>query len=547
MIKAIVLSYDKSHPFVHHMIKTYENKWTENPFIYRIPYNENNSLAKLNLNNVEFIKTDSKIKNTVLSLLEGIDDEEWIYWAIDDEYLIDINTKKYNAIANLINNNSKKLKNIDGICLVKYPGLDKRLKIKYFNKDFYYIRDNYSFIWLHQFVRAGIIRHLFNNMPSSIFAAKKMDYYLKSISLPPNANLLVSANTYSALGESTTRGYITLNCLRSFMDYNISIPKSFEVYEKKIERNFRIRKSFKRIIIGNVKTILTRSIQLLKQFIFSLIGRTILSKKISNTKCVFCINSGRVGSQSLAELLNRVMGVAAYHEPYPQINGMNVFYANEMALNKSKEKRWYKTEEIAKKIFFNYFRLKKVYVETSNMFIKTFYDVVLDYFKNIEIIVLRRDFIKTLRSFIELGYFTSLNSNWEDWMTSPNATSAAIKAINTDEEMDQIDLTIAYLIDIEARTERFIQQYPNIKIHYFHTEYLNDSKKVEELFNNLGFKTNKKIIESGKSVKNSKNIDKRKNPIHTDKYLKERVLNYFSIMSKKEIPIPDYFMQEFNL
>ena len=94
-MKAIVLSCDAYHVFAHHMIVQYMNKWPNNPFVFRVPYNtEYPHQLKADLKDkVELVHTDQSIKNTVLTLLDGLDKNEWIFWSIDDKYIRDILVK----------------------------------------------------------------------------------------------------------------------------------------------------------------------------------------------------------------------------------------------------------------------------------------------------------------------------------------------------------------------------------------------------------------------------------------------------------------------
>ena len=68
---------------------------------------------------------------------------------------------------------------------------------------------------------------------------------------------------------------------------------------------------------------------------------------------------------------------------------------------------------------------QQVYAETSHMFIKTFADVVLDYYQNVEVIVLRRQLDQVLRSCMELGWFSQRNPIWQLWMSVPQPGRAS--------------------------------------------------------------------------------------------------------------------------
>src|SRR6266704_5193779 len=90
-IKAIVLTYDRYRAITQHLIFQYERLWPDHPFVFRVPYQE---LGGLDTERVRYFTSPSGIKATVLHLLADIDDEEWIYWCVDDKYPIQLVTNK---------------------------------------------------------------------------------------------------------------------------------------------------------------------------------------------------------------------------------------------------------------------------------------------------------------------------------------------------------------------------------------------------------------------------------------------------------------------
>ncbi|NEP78368.1 MAG: hypothetical protein F6K17_01890 [Okeania sp. SIO3C4] len=220
-----------------------------------------------------------------------------------------------------------------------------------------------------------------------------------------------------------------------------------------------------------------------KQKIIQKIQHSINRKKILNHRLIFCINSGRSGSNYLSELLGTAEEIISYHEPSPSMTGDYLSMINKFDYATSFSKRKFKSSAI-KDILLG-IPDGKIYCETNHMFIKTFFDVVAQDFPKIEVIILRRYLPKVLKSFIELGYFSDKNQAWKFWMSSPNAATAAIPCIDVDLNLDQWDLSIAYLIDIEARAKRFQQEYPGISTYEVRLEELNNFARVESLFDRL--------------------------------------------------------------
>lgn len=252
----------------------------------------------------------------------------------------------------------------------------------------------------------------------------------------------------------------------------------------------------------------------------------------------FSINSGRSGSQYLAELIGSAKEVTSYHEPEPTMTGDYLRMVNEQSYADSINHRRLKSEAI-KSVLSNLAQ-GEVYCETSHMFIKTFFDVVMDTFPRVEVIVLRRELALVLKSFIELGYFSSANKVWQDWMTSPNAKTAALPCLADDENLDQYDRCIAYLFDIEARAGRFQQDYPLVKIHETRLESLNNYSCVEKLFISLGITPTQETKEICGRSSNAR-IDRKKHfNISTDlNYCRERISMYIEKAKLMGILLPN--------
>jgi len=81
-IKAIVLTCDRYRVMTQHLIVQYERLWPDHPFVFHIPYQE---LGGVDSERIKYHTSPADIKGTVLHLLANIDDEEWIYWCVDDK------------------------------------------------------------------------------------------------------------------------------------------------------------------------------------------------------------------------------------------------------------------------------------------------------------------------------------------------------------------------------------------------------------------------------------------------------------------------------
>ena len=183
----------------------------------------------------------------------------------------------------------------------------------------------------------------------------------------------------------------------------------------------------------------------------------------------------------MAALLGTAKEVTAFHEPKPQMVGDYVRMVNDLDYDSTLAARSLKGDAIAKTL-----RPGRVYCETSHMFIKTYFDVVLARFgSSITVLHLQREMASVLKSFVELGYFSERNLAWRDWMTQPGAATAALECLAPEAEMDQHDRCIAYLLDIEARAVRFRSRYPETLLVTVRLDELNSISRVAELFSTL--------------------------------------------------------------
>jgi hypothetical protein len=253
---------------------------------------------------------------------------------------------------------------------------------------------------------------------------------------------------------------------------------------------------------------------------------------------LFCINSGRAGSEYLATLLGTAPMAYSFHEPEPQMIGEYLHSVARNGWQKTFNDRRIKSQAIVK--IASQFPDQSVYIETNHMFIKTFYDVVLRDLRNVQVIHLQRDLLETLKSFVQLFYFSDKNSAWPDWMISPNAQTVVIKAIDDDNKLDYIDLGIAYLIDIEARATAFRQKYPHIPFHETDIIDLNDMDKTKVLFKNLGLSFTSETEELiGRKINQRANVKEKYANQVNDEQLAERIRIYLKKGEELGIKFPD--------
>jgi hypothetical protein len=226
-IKAIVLTCDRYRAITEHMIFQYDRLWPDHPFVFQVPYQE---LRGTDAERVKYLSSLSDIKGTVLHLLAGIDDEEWIYWCVDDKYPIQLVTNK---IARLISH-AMRSPEVDGLLFCRCRATLNNPKLTLYPRkvknpfgDVYLERKAWFQIWIHQMLRAKVLRHLFTHLPDHIPSAKAMDELKNDVPKVSEHRLFVTKENFAVFGESTRRGIITQNCYESMIAAGIELPEWF--------------------------------------------------------------------------------------------------------------------------------------------------------------------------------------------------------------------------------------------------------------------------------------------------------------------------------
>ena len=226
-LKAIVLTCDRYQAITEHMILQYERLWPDHPFVFQIPYQHVRGAGTEKTN---YSKAPEDIKGTVLHLLADLDDEEWIYWCVDDKYPIRLVTGK---IMDLITR-AVSSPEMSGLLFCRCRVTLNSPKLALYPKeivnpsgDILFERKAWYQIWLHQLLKVKVLRYLFAHIPDRIPSAKEMDELKNGIVKPPDLRLFVTKENFAVFGESTTRGLITQNCYESIRASQIELPDWF--------------------------------------------------------------------------------------------------------------------------------------------------------------------------------------------------------------------------------------------------------------------------------------------------------------------------------
>ena len=226
-MKAIVLTCDRYRAVTEHMVLKYDELWPDHPFVFRIPYQD---LAGNRSDRCEYVKTPSAIRATALELIADLDDDEWIYWCVDDKYPVQLVLPKIRTFVAGIND----LADASGLLFCRSKALLHRADETLFPReqenstgDILLERRGWNQIWIHQLLRVKVIRYLFSRMPEEIASAKLMDHLKDEIPKPSELKLFVTKENFAVFGESTHKGTINQNCYDSIVKTDIELPKWF--------------------------------------------------------------------------------------------------------------------------------------------------------------------------------------------------------------------------------------------------------------------------------------------------------------------------------
>lgn len=226
-IKALVMTYDRHRVFAEHMMAVYNDLWPDHPFQFIIPYQQ---LAGAESELRRYKQSPQSIRETMYTLLEGIDDEEWVYWCWDDNYPVWLDVKRMSDIVSWIRSiQDHEVSGILACRCFKFQGQRSLLANKIYDTsgNGYLEIKGYRRIWSHQFLRAKVVRHLFEILPDDFVDVNTMGSVIRHSECPISHRRFVSEQNCMLLGESMISGVITKNCYESMVRYGLSMPEGF--------------------------------------------------------------------------------------------------------------------------------------------------------------------------------------------------------------------------------------------------------------------------------------------------------------------------------
>lgn len=226
-IYVIVNTYDKQAVFAKLLYLEYQRfigKENNHSFIYRIPYNSDDSIVFdlfKDCKNVELIKTPRNIKGTVLGLIKGIPLNHLVYWAIDDRIPLYIINKHFIALIKYVQqinsqDNSQMISRI-----ATKPGLDsyryieedylKTSQQKFYRYDYTRMAQRF---WEHHFVSIRLMKFIFShpsiqeNAGPGIFSRFLKKFYNNEIRINSKFLKYLGNHYYPSLKDNDFMGFL---------------------------------------------------------------------------------------------------------------------------------------------------------------------------------------------------------------------------------------------------------------------------------------------------------------------------------------------------
>jgi len=205
------------------------------------------------------------------------------------------------------------------------------------------------------------------------------------------------------------------------------------------------------------------------------LGMPLGSTPPSDLPVLFCLTTGRSGSETLSRYLaGQIPEAVAEHEPRPQVNGALLDEIRRRGFEATRPARRIKLKAIGRAVGRSQ---PTLYAETSHLFGKTFYDVIAEHFTDLRVVVLRREPASTMRSLLSLGYFSNRNPSWRGWMDTtdlpggiPLGAAGGMPESRSGGHTEAEMRAARYLIDCDWRAERFLEDHPSVRSVEIHLE-----------------------------------------------------------------------------
>ena len=234
-MKAICMTYDRHHPVMDFVIHSYERLWPTHPFVFHVPYNEivPEAMKSRYGDKVVFHKAPSPIRDTLSVLTDQLEDDEWVWWCMDDKYPTFIDTdavmEVYHALGEITD------PGVWGIMVARNNYSHRKARpVEFGAGNIRFLKKpDYAGFYQPHFLRVKALRHFmigngvldesYVDRGCSVGLMPAIDRLVTS-KLPSNVRVFVVEQTRLTFGESLTMGELTVNLVRQMESEGIDLP-----------------------------------------------------------------------------------------------------------------------------------------------------------------------------------------------------------------------------------------------------------------------------------------------------------------------------------
>ncbi len=184
--------------------------------------------SKIRRSQIKFIKTATGFHDTVLTLLEGLRGDDWVYFCIDDKFPTWVNVPLMSGVFDRVLSGAADSPQVAGLAFtrsraaVSWPGISLEESVSFGSRA--YQKRSMTNFWFHRLVRVQVLLDFFTTLPP-VFSAKEMDFHVRQFKY--DAVFLTTRSHALSLSESTSRGRVTASALKSLQTRQIDVGSSF--------------------------------------------------------------------------------------------------------------------------------------------------------------------------------------------------------------------------------------------------------------------------------------------------------------------------------
>lgn len=221
-MQAIVLSHEPRHAFVELVLRSYEH-WPCGDFVFRVPFTTRPPAFRTE-RRVEPVRAAEPVGDTMAALLEGIADDEFVYWCTDDRYLDAVLDRAALESLDAWVRSGAELP-FDALRLLNHTPPGPGAIAVGTARVHEHRAETARGFWHHSYVRAGVLRECF-------LGSRRRDCTVEEVNRDLRAGrfrhrILSATDSLVRLGETTILGRITANCVEAFARVGLAVPAGF--------------------------------------------------------------------------------------------------------------------------------------------------------------------------------------------------------------------------------------------------------------------------------------------------------------------------------